>query len=139
MSESNNVNYGFDNTLCSVDISSQGADEINLNRICEVIDDTKIKWIDACKKLPEITRDGKVYLVMRHCYLPHWGDNGYEVFEKVYPAEYIAEQKIWQIQVRKGVFDYCNALIDKLEIPHCIVSVPRWAYIPGDKEDEDEM
>nr|DAW58346.1 MAG TPA: hypothetical protein [Caudoviricetes sp.] len=41
MSENNNVNYGFDNTLCSVDISSQGADE------------TKIEWIDARKKLPK--------------------------------------------------------------------------------------
>lgn len=37
----------------------------------------------------------------------------------------------------EGVFDYCNALIDSLEIPHCIIQVPRWAYVPGDKEGEE--
>lgn len=50
MSEKNDVNYGFDNTLCSVDVSSQDADEIDINRVCEEIDETKIEWIDAREK-----------------------------------------------------------------------------------------
>lgn len=29
-------------------------------------DETKIKWIDARKKLPKKTLDGKLYLVVRH-------------------------------------------------------------------------
>lgn len=120
-------------------VHAQSAGKIDLNRMCEVIDETKIKWIDARKKLPKKTLDGKLYLVVRHCYLPNFWNDGYDEFEEVSPAEYIAEQKIWQIQLREGVFDYCNALIDSLEIPHCIIQVPRWAYIPGDKEDEDEM
>lgn len=70
MSENNCENYGFDNTLCSVDVGSQVADEIDINRVCEGIDETKIKWIDARKKLPKKTLDGKLYLVVRHCYLP---------------------------------------------------------------------
>ena len=41
MSEKNDVNYGFDNTLCSVDVSSQDADEIDINRVCEEIDETQ--------------------------------------------------------------------------------------------------
>lgn len=118
-------------------IHAQSAGKIDLIRMCEVIDEIKIKWIDARKKLPKKTLDGKLYLVVRHCYLPHWWDDGYDEFEEVCPAEYIAEQKIWQIQLREGVFDYCNALIDSLEIPHCIIQVPRWAYVPGDKEGEE--
>ena len=49
MNENNNVNYGFDNTLCSVDIGSQVADGIDINRVCEEIDKSKIRWIDARK------------------------------------------------------------------------------------------
>ena len=118
-------------------VHAQSAGKIDLNRMCEVIDETKIKWIDARKKLPKKTLDGKLYLVVRHCYLPHFWDDAYDEFEEVRPAEYIAEQKIWQIQLREGVFDYCNALIDSLEIPHCIIQIPRWAYVPGDKEGEE--
>jgi hypothetical protein len=102
-------------------VHAQSAGKIDLIRMCEVIDETKIKWIDAHKKLPKKTLDGKLYLVVRHCYLPHFWNDGYDEFEEVRPAEYIAEQKFWQIQVREGVFDYCNALIDSLEIPHCII------------------
>lgn len=118
-------------------VHAQSAGKIDLNRMRKVIDETKIKWIDARKKLPKKTLDGKLYLVMRHCYLPHFWNDGYDEFEEVCPAEYIAEQKIWQIQLREGVFDYCNALIESLEIPHCIIQVPRWAYVPGDKEGEE--
>lgn len=138
MSENNNVNYGFDNTLCSVDVGSQDAEEIDINRVCEMADKAKIKWINAREKLPN-TYIGKLYLVERHCYLPDWAGDGYKEFEKVYLAEYIAPQKIWQIKIGENTFDYCNALIDKLEEPGCLTSVPRWAYMPGDKEDEDEM
>lgn len=57
MSENNNVNYGFDNTLCSVDVSSQGVGEIDINRVCEEIDKSKIQWIDAREKLPKKRHD----------------------------------------------------------------------------------
>ena len=43
MNENNDVNYGFDNTLCSVDVGSQVADGIDINRVCEEIDKSKIR------------------------------------------------------------------------------------------------
>lgn len=136
--EDNKKLFCVDNTLCRVDVSSQGAGEIDINRIREMADKAKIKWINAREKLPN-TYIGKLYLVERHCYLPDWTGGGYKEFKKVYLAEYIASQKIWQIKIGEDTFDYCNALVDELEVPGCITSVPRWAYIPGDKEDEDEM
>lgn len=56
MNENNDVNYGFDNTLCSVDVGSQGIGEIDINRVCEEIDKSKIRWIDAREKLPKKAR-----------------------------------------------------------------------------------
>lgn len=142
MNENNNVNYGFDNTLCSVDVGSQVADGIDINRVCEGIDETKIEWIDAREKLPKkgtTLFGGEIYLVERHVYVPDWAGDGYKEYKRVCPARYSAAQKIWHIRLGEDTFDYCNALIDKLEVPHCLASVPRWAYMPGDKEDEDEM
>ena len=50
MNENNDVNYGFDNTLCSVDVGSQGIGKIDINRVCKEIDKSKIRWIDAREK-----------------------------------------------------------------------------------------
>ena len=96
MNENNNVNYGFDNTLCSIDVSSQGIGKIDINRVCEEIDKSKIRWIDAREKLPKKGTTlfcGKIYLVEQHVYVRDWAGDGYKEYKRVCPARYSVAQK----------------------------------------------
>ena len=105
MNENNNVNYGFDNTLCSVDVGSQVADGIDINRVCEEIDKSKIRWIDAREKLPKkgtTLFGGEIYLVERHVYVPDWAGDGYKEYKRFCPARYSAAQKNLAYTPRRG-------------------------------------
>lgn len=106
----------------------------DLIRVCTLIDGTKVKWIDAREKLPELTCDEKLYLVETHWRL----NEGGEEIVLIGLSYYDWYQRIWEKPLCDVGFIYINALlVGEPDVPYWLTRVERWAYIPGDEEDEE--